>query len=193
MQANVNRNYMQNLLQIFFEYFKIGLFNIGGGLATLPFLYHVAAVHNWYNAAEIPDMLAVSQLVPGAIGVNLMCYSGMRAGFIAGALTATLSFILPAIVIIIVIQKMYDTFKKNILVQSAFCGMRPCATGLLAAAGWGLLNTSLINSSFGSITEVLKYKECILFFLFFVLMLKTDKPPAMFIAAGAVTGIVIKL
>ncbi|MDR2842889.1 MAG: chromate transporter, partial [Spirochaetaceae bacterium] len=134
-----------NYLVLVFEYLKIGIFNIGGGLATLPFIYQLAAKYNWWHTADIPEMLAVSQLVPGAMGVNLMCATGLEAGHILGAVLAVSAFILPAMVIIIVVEKAYAVFKQNKVVQNVFCGLRPAAAGLLASAGCLLLSSVLIN------------------------------------------------
>jgi chromate transporter len=183
-----------NLFLLFFEYFKIGLFSIGGGLATLPFIYRLAATYDWLAAADIPEMLAVAQLFPGGLGINLAAYIGLRAARLAGALVAPLGLITPPLIIIIVIARLYDAFKKNTVVRNVFDGLKPAAAGLLASVAWGLLRLSLLSVEYQRWYEILRIKECAIFVVLYILMLKLKKfPTAIFVVLGAAAGIVFRL
>ncbi|MDR1352307.1 MAG: chromate transporter, partial [Treponema sp.] len=116
-----------NLLVIFAEFFKIGLFAVGGGLATLPFIYKLSDTAPWLDANTIPDMLAVAQSSPGAVGVNLAVYAGYRAAGIPGGAAAALGIVAPSVIIICVIAGMLQAFKENKVVQAVFTGLRPAA------------------------------------------------------------------
>jgi chromate transporter len=179
---------------IYFEFVTIGLFSIGGGLATLPFIYRLAAKYPWFTAEQIPDMFAVAQIVPGAIGVNLGAYAGLRAAGIAGAFIAAIGLITGPVIIIIIIARLYGGFKKNLIVRSIFEGLRPAAAGLLAAAGYGILKLALCRTEADAWYEILKPRECLLFILFYFLLLKFRKLSALFfIVVGALTGVVFQL
>jgi chromate transporter len=139
-------------------------------------------------------MFAVAQIVPGAIGVNLGAYVGLRAAGIAGAFVAAIGLISGPVVIIIVIARLYESFKKNHIVQSVFDGLRPAAAGLLAAAGYSILRFSLFLPNADVWYKIFKPRECILFIIFYILFAKFKRISALFfIAAGALTGIVFQL
>ncbi|MDR1363165.1 MAG: chromate transporter [Spirochaetaceae bacterium] len=183
-----------NILILYFEFVAIGLFSIGGGLSTLPFIYRLADKYAWLDAVDIPDMLAVAQLIPGAIGVNLGAYTGIRAAGVAGAFITALGLITGPVIIIIVIARLYDGFKRNRIAQSVFEGLRPAAAGLLAAAGYGMLNYSLFQAGAAVWYKFLKPRECVLFIIFYILLVKLKKLSALFfIAAGAIAGIALQL
>ena len=180
-------------LRLFFEFFKIGLFAVGGGLATLPFLGRLAAGSAWLAAAEIPAMLAIAQLLPGAIGVNLASQTGARIS-ILGSYIALLGLITPQIAIITLISRLSSTFKKSALVERAYNGLFPAAAGLLAAAGFELLKAALYNDAAENSLSAFRFRETALFLAFFILIRLLKKlHPIVFIAAGAALGIALKL
>ena len=124
-----------NFLTLFFEFFKTGLFAVGGGMATLPFLYDMAGRHpEWFTAAEVADMLAVSESTPGPIGINMATYVGFTAGGVPGAVIATLGEVTPSIIVILIVAAMLKRFRDSRLVANAFYGLRPASTGLIGAA-----------------------------------------------------------
>ena len=112
-------------LQLFYEFFKTGLFAIGGGLATLPFLYDMADKYPWFTRTDLANMIAVSESTPGPIGVNMATYVGFTTGGILGSIIATCGLVLPSLIIIIIIAKFLESFQDNRFVQSAFYGLRP--------------------------------------------------------------------
>jgi chromate transporter len=177
---------------LYLEFVFVGLFSIGGGLSTLPFVYRLADKYAWFNVSGIPDMLAVTQFVPGAIGVNFGAYTGFRVAGIAGAVFAVAGLLSGPIAIIIVIARYYEAFKKNRIAQDVFEGLRPAAAGLLAAAGYGIIKLALCRADTAGFT--LKPRECVIFAVFYILMARFKKlSAAVFIAAGAAAGIILKL
>ena len=117
-------------LQLFFEFFKAGLFAVGGGMATIPFLYDISDKTGWFTHAQLTDMIAISESTPGPIGVNMATYVGFTSAGIPGSVIATLGLITPSIIVILIIAGFYNAFKNNKYVQSAFYGLRPASTGL---------------------------------------------------------------
>ena len=133
------------LLRLYWEFFKAGLFAVGGGMATLPFLYSMSEKTAWFTTAQLADMIAVSESTPGPIGVNMATYVGFTTAGIPGALIATLGLATPCVVIILIIASVLDAFRKNKYVDAAFYGLRPCSVGLIAAAGMLVVKISLFD------------------------------------------------
>jgi chromate transporter len=180
------------LLILYAEFFKIGLFAIGGGLATLPFLYNLAETYPWLGAGMIPDMLAVAQSSPGAIGVNLGIYTGFRSAGIVGGIVAALGLITPSIIIIVIVAGMLKAFKENKYVQAVFQGLRPAAAGLLCAACIPALSTALWKGEAASWYQHIRVPELALFTVLFLLIRKIKIHPVFYIAGAGVVGILLK-
>lgn len=126
---------MMIYLKLFLEFFHIGLFSFGGGYATLPFLYHIADVQKWYTAKQLSDMIAISSVTPGPVGVNVATFAGFTTSGILGALIATTSVVLPSLIIVIVISKLLEQFRHNKYIKSVIYTLKPAGCGLLAAVG----------------------------------------------------------
>ena len=124
------------LLQLFIEFFKIGLFAVGGGMATIPFLQELSQRTGWFSERFITDMIAISESTPGPIGINMATYVGFNLSGVAGGIVATLGTIIPAIVIITLVSKSLEKFSGNKYVDYMFYGLRPAVTGPIAAAGF---------------------------------------------------------
>jgi len=122
-------------LKLFLEFFHIGLFSFGGGYATLPFLYHIADVQKWYSTKQLSDMIALSSVTPGPVGVNVATFAGFTTAGIEGAFIATFSVILPSLIIVLIVSKLLKKFKENKYVQSVIYTLKPAGCGLLAAVG----------------------------------------------------------
>ena len=140
-------------LQLFYEFFKTGLFAIGGGMATLPFLYDMAGRTGWFTAAQIADMLAVSESTPGPIGVNMATYVGYVTAGIPGGVIATLGLVTPSIIVIMIVAAILKSFRNNRYVSSAFYGLRAASTGLIAASGLSVMAGALL------VTEALQLES----------------------------------
>lgn len=193
-------------LQLFWEFFKTGLFAIGGGVATIPFLRDMADKTGWFTQEELTNMIAVGESTPGPIGVNMATYVGYITGSaqggipqaILGAVVATVGLVTPSIIIILIIASILKSFQNNRYVEHAFYGLRPASTGLIAAAFIGVVLTTLFYT--GSLTELptaVNWKGIILAVVLFVLtnFVKPTKKlhPIVFIGASAVVGIVLKM
>ncbi len=134
-------------LRLFWEFLKTGLFAVGGGMATIPFLYDLSDATGWFTHNDLANMIAVGESTPGPIGVNMATYVGYISGMgeygvpgaILGAIVATLGLITPSVIIIIIIAMALKNFRDNKYVNNAFYGLRPASTGLIAAAGLSVL------------------------------------------------------
>lgn len=182
-------------LQLTYEFFKIGLFAIGGGMATLPFLMDLTTRYDWYTATELTNMVAISQSTPGPIGINMATYAGYNAAGISGAIVATLALVAPALVIIMIIAKFLENFSENPVVKSAFYGIRPAVAALIGYAVWELLKISMIVTDSSGV-ERIDFLSLGLCLLLFVLM-QPEKlkrlHPLVWIIVGAILGIALKL
>ncbi len=195
---------MMIYLRLFYEFFKTGLFAIGGGMATIPFLYDISDKTNWFTHNDLANMIAVSESTPGPIGVNMATYvgfiSGMKnsgiLGAICGAITATLGLITPCVIIILIIALMLKSFRDSKYVNSAFYGLRPASTGLIGAAGLSVLFANLFLNETVSFST-LNIKGVILavvLWIFTNVIKKTKKwHPIVFILISAVAGIVFSM
>ena len=137
--------YFLTLLRLFYEFAKVGLFAIGGGLATLPFLYDMADTIGWFTAADVANMIAVSESTPGALGINMATYAGYITAGVPGGIVATLGLISPSILVILIIARMLGKFKDSPLVQKGLYGLRPASVALVAAAGVSVAEVTLVS------------------------------------------------
>ena len=183
------------LLQLYIEFAKIGLFSIGGGLATLPFLYDISDRTMWFTHADIVNMIAISESTPGAIGINMATYAGYTTAGIIGGIVATLGLITPAIIVIYIIARMLNKFMGNKYIENAFYGLRPASIALIAAAGISVMKVSMLNldkyAQTNNALDIFSFKAIILVIVLYFLQKKFNKVhPVAFIALSAVVGIV---
>lgn len=125
------------------EFFKIGLFAVGGGLVTVPFLFDLAEQYHWFSVQELADMIAVSQSTPGPIGINMATYAGYQAAGCGGGLVATLAEVLPSMIIIYLIARMLHKWHENQYIQKILAGIRPAVMALILFAGWDLAKVTI--------------------------------------------------
>lgn len=175
---------------LFFEFFKIGLFAVGGGLATIPFLYILTDKYTWFTKEILGDMIAIAESTPGPVGVNMATYAGINTAGIPGGIVATLGLVFPSIVIIILVAKIFQKFKDNIYVKHAFSGIRPAVTGMIASAGVGILLLAIFGDSSWKTLNFfnLSIKAVILFVITLVITNKIKIHPVFFILAGGIIG-----
>ena len=187
-------------LRLFWEFFKVGLFSVGGGLATLPFLYSLGAKTGWFSTADVANMLAVSESTPGPIGVNMATYVGFDCGGVLGGVVATLGLVTPSVIVIVLIAMALQAFRTNKYVDAAFYTLHPASTGLIAAAGWSVFVLVLVNldgyrASY-HFADLFQWKNLLLFAVIWVLtnLVKPLKKlhPVVFLALAAVVGIVFR-
>ncbi len=189
-------------LRLFCEFFKVGLFSIGGGLATIPFLTDISERTGWFTGQELANMIAIAESTPGPLGVNMATYVGFETAGIPGGVIATLGLVAPAIVIITLIAGFLKKFRASKTVDAVFYGIRPASTALIAAALAEVVSIALMfhrsaDPQTGAVTTRLFYWPAILLaaVLFAALQWKPLKKlhPIVFIAIAAVAGVVFKL
>ena len=183
-------------LQLFFEFARVGLFAVGGGLATIPFLQDMGARTGWFTNADLTTMIAVSESTPGPMGVNMATYVGFQTAGVPGAVTATLGLIAPSIIVIVVIAGFLEKFRRSKTVDAVFYGLRPASTALIAVAG---LNVALsVFFALGGVTEHTLtpiWPVIILAAVIFVCQRYTPLKklhPVAFIAAAALAGVIFQ-
>lgn len=185
-------------LRLFYEFFKTGLFAVGGGMATLPFLSAMGERTGWFTQAQLTDMIAVSESTPGPIGVNMATYVGWQSAGIPGGIVATLGLITPSVIIILIIAAFLKSFRDNAYVERVFYGIRPASTGLVAAAGVSVMLLCLFDVEdwkiSGELTRLVSVKALVLFAAVWALtnLVKPVKNlhPVIFVALSAAAGIV---
>lgn len=190
---------MMLYLRLFYEFFKTGLFAVGGGMATLPFLYSMSDSTGWFTHAQLADMIAVSESTPGPIGVNMATYVGFSTAGIPGAVIATLGLVAPSVIIILIIARVLQAFRQNQYVDAAFYGLRPCSVGLIAAAGVLVIKIAMFNfdlySQTGNIIDVFNFRALVLaaVLIVFTRYVKATKKlhPVFFILASAAVGVLL--
>ena len=177
-----------------YEFFKIGLFSIGGGMATLPFLMDLTGKYDWFTASELANMVAISESTPGPVGINMATYAGYNAAGVPGAVVATLSLTAPALIIIVIIAKFLENFSENPTVKAVFYGIRPTVAALIGYAVWELLKIALITTTGGaSHINLTNLFICGGAFLLLQIKQLSKLHPLIWIRAGAAAGILFKM
>lgn len=196
------------LLRLFWEFFKTGLFAVGGGMATVPFLQDISTKTGWYTSGQLADMIAVSESTPGPLGVNMATYVGYTVGSqqlggvgmgVVGAIVSTLGLIFPSIVVILIIGYFLKRFRDSKLVDSALYGLRPASVALISAAGVDIVLFAILRVD--SIYEIgkasLSWKAAVLALAVFAgtnLVPKLKKiHPIWFIFFSAIAGILLHM
>ena len=192
---------MMLYLKLFWEFFQTGLFAVGGGMATIPFLYDISDKTGWYTHQDLANMIAVGESTPGPIGVNMATYVGFITGLgeggipeaILGAVVATMGLVLPSLLVILIVAAILKAFRESKYVNRAFYGLRPASTGLIAAAGLSVAVSNLLDLQ----TLSLNYKGLILAVVLWLLtntVKKTKKlHPIVFIGFSALVGILFSM
>lgn len=190
-------------IEMFFRFFFVGLFSIGGGLATLPFLTSMGETTGWFTQTDISNMVAISESTPGPLGVNMATYIGYQIGSqqggffgILGTLIAPLGLVTPSVIIILIISKILMKFRNSKYVEFAFYGLRAASVGLIASACLGVAKIAFLNLD-ATGNELLSYiniKNIILSVTIFICVSKFKKiHPIFFILVAAVIGIIFQM
>ena len=169
-------------LNLFYEFFKIGLFSFGGGYATIPFLYHISQSYGWFSPDDLERMIAVASVTPGPVGINMATYTGLQTSGIGGALFATTAIAIPALIIVIVVSRVLEKFKDNFYVKSIVYGLKPASCALLAYVAINMLLSNLINIF-----------AIILFVIFLIISFFTKKDPLFYLFSTGLVGLILKL
>lgn len=193
------------IIEMFIRFFFVGLFSVGGGLATLPFLTDMGETTGWFTQMDISNMVAISESTPGPLGVNMATYIGYQvvSGYgmgmgILGSITATAGLVAPSVIVILIISRVLMKFRDSKYVEYTFYGLRAASVGLIAAACLGVAKIAYYNSEImaetGEFFMAVDYKSIILSVLIFIGVTKFKKiHPIAFIAFAAVVGIIFKM
>lgn len=176
------------LIELFLTFFKIGLFAVGGGLATLPFLYELANSNTWISVEDISNLVAISESTPGPLGINMATYVGFLKSGVVGAVIASVGLVVPSIIIIVIIARFLDKFKDSRIVQDVFYGLRAASCALIAVAGIGVAKLAF----FGEKLTDFFWQGAILAVILYIAIKKLKWHPIVFIAISALIGIVFK-
>ena len=166
-------------IHLFWEFFKIGVFSFGGGYATIPFLYHISQVYNWYSLDELTQMVAVASITPGPVGINVATYAGLKSAGILGSALATISEMLPSLFLVIIVSKLLKKFSDNFYIRAIIETLKPISCGLLTAVAIGLLKP-----------EIKDIKAMILLAALLLLSWKSKKDPLFYILIAAFIGVI---
>lgn len=169
-------------MTLFYEFFRIGLFAIGGGMVTIPFLFDLTKKFDWFTAEELTNMIAVSQSTPGPVGVNMATYAGFQAAGVSGGLLATLGLVLPSIIIVIAVSKLLRRCSENMLVCEIMATIRPAVVALILQAGYELFRLSVKDIYAGAFAAA-----------FFLMVYFYKKSPIFYIILSAGLGIILEL
>ena len=173
-------------LRLFWEFFKTGLFALGGGMATVPFLFDIGARTGWFTASELADMIAISESTPGPIGVNMATYVGFRSAGVLGGIVATIGLVTPSVIIILIVAKILSRFRNNPIVDTVFKYLRPAVIGLIMFALWQLVPLTFL----GADRNILILPVLAFAVLLFCLLKFKKVHPIVWIGVGAVFGII---
>ena len=184
---------INTLVTVVIEFFKTGLFAVGGGLATIPFLQDMAVKYGWFDLTTLSTMIAVSESTPGPIGINMATYVGYITLGPVGGIISTLALVAPSIIVILIIAGTLEKFKESKTVKQVFNGIRPFVVGLIVAACLDLFLTTLFNLELGFSLEMFSWLSIIIFGIMLFVYNKFKINPILVIVAGAVIGIVLGL
>ena len=184
-------------IRLFFEFCKVGLFSVGGGLATIPFLTDMGNRTGWFTSGQMADMIAISESTPGPLGINMATYVGFTSGGVLGGIVATLGLVFPAIVIILIIARFLQAFRQSKIVDAVFYGLRAASVALITSAMLQVARIALMNHPMADGTTQLFYWPAILLAAAVFACVKYTPlkklHPILFIAFSAVIGVVFSL
>ena len=179
-------------LLLFLEFFQTGLFAVGGGYATLPFIQKMMERYpDWFGTLRLADITAISEATPGPVGVNAATFAGYSAGGILGALVASFALVLPSFIIVSLVTRALEKHREDRLIVELFSALRPAVTGLIAAAAWSVISAALFTGSVvDGFWQAIDWKNLILYAvllgLLFVPKVKKLHPVFFFLAGGVV-------
>ena len=182
-------------LTLFYEFLKTGLFSVGGGLATIPFLRAIGLETGWFSEADLANMIAISESTPGPLGVNMATYVGFESGGILGAIVATVGLITPSVIVILIIARFLQKFRHSKAVESVFYGLRPASVALITAAGIGVATVAFSHQVPESSMNQPHIPSILLAAAVYVAMTYTPMKkwhPVAFIGISALVGIVFQ-
>lgn len=183
---------MKLLIILLLEFFKIGMLAIGGGYAILPFLYQLSSIYHWFAPKDLAQMLAIANIVPGPVGVNLAALVGFKADGFIGALISIVGIMIPSFIFVFIVSKLLKEFEGNKFVKSIFYMLKPVSCGMIAAVGFKLLKDTMFINAKISLASI-DWCALILLLLLIMLSLKKERSPLFYLAIAAFAGIMIHI
>ena len=185
-------------LLLFFEFFQTGLFTVGGGYATLPFIQKMMERYpTWFGTLHLADIAAIAEATPGPVGVNAATFAGYSAAGIPGAFLATFALVLPSFIIVSLIARALEKYRQSPLVCNLFSTLRPAVTGLIAAAAWSVIQAALLNGALASgFWQTFDWRNAALFAVLLGLLFVPkvrNLHPVFFFLAGGIAGALMGL
>ena len=176
---------MNNLLLLFIEFFKTGLFTFGGGWASLPFLYAMVDNYNWFSSEQLTNLIAISAITPGPVGLNMSTFAGFITEGLFGAIISTLALVLPMIVISCIVFNLFKKLSNNKYVKSILYLLRPASVALICSVGIKLLFDLIIFKQ--------DFHGLILLFILFIMTFHFSRNPIIYLLVGAITGLLFNV
>ncbi len=176
---------------LFFEFFKTGLFTFGGGYASLPFLYAISDTYNWFSNSELTQLIAISGITPGPIGLNMATFAGFKTLNIQGSIIASVALVLPMLIITSRVFKLYDKFSENKYVKSILYVLRPTSCALISAVGLKLFYNLVLNKQLSCAS--IDIKALFVVILLFILTFKLSRSPIIYMSIAGIFGITFYL
>ena len=175
---------------LFFEFFKVGLFTFGGGYASLPFLYHICEIYNWFSYEELTQLIAISGITPGPIGLNMATFAGFTTLGFFGAIISSIALIVPMMIITSQVFRLYKKFSENKYVKSVLYVLRPTSCALISGVALKLFyNLVLLNKlSFIDIDFMALFIVIVLFLLTF----KLRRDPVIYMLIAGILGVLLQ-
>ena len=169
-------------LLLFWEFIQIGLFAVGGGLVTVPFLFDLAEKYPWFTTKELTDMIAISQSTPGPVGINMATFAGFEVAGITGSMIATISEVLPSMIVVYFIAKMLSKWHENIYVNKVLTAVRPAVLALILFAGWDIAKETIID-----------YKSVLILLILLTAMRLYKTSAIFYIIIAAIIGVAFRI
>lgn len=173
---------------LFFEFIKVGLFTYGGGYASLPFLYELVDNYNWFTHEQLTQLIAISGITPGPIGLNMATFSGFQTLGLIGALVSSFGLVLPMIIITSQVFRLYRKFCQSKLVKSILYVLRPTSCALITGVGLKLFYNLVLNNNIKLMT--LDYRALFVVLLLFILTFKLKRDPIIYMALAGLLGVI---
>lgn len=180
------------LLELFWSFFQVGLFSIGGGYAALPLIQNqIVDINAWLTLTEFADVITISQMTPGPIAINAATFVGLRLGGLAGAIVATFGCVTPSLIIVLILAMIYFKYRSLSLMQGILYGLRPAVVALIGSAGLSLLiltfwGSRQITANLGDLNLI-----AIVIFIASLVVLRVKKVDPILVMSGAgVAGLI---
>ncbi|MBR5430208.1 MAG: chromate transporter [Firmicutes bacterium] len=180
-------------LLLAWEYFKIGLFMIGGGLAALPLLFQLTDKYDWFTVSQLTDMVAISESTPGPLAINMATYSGYTTAGVAGAAVATVAILLPSVLVSLLLCRVLARVSGQGWLEDLFRGLRPAVAGLIAAVSYTLLELAVAADGEAGFVSGVNWTAAVLFLVLLAGVFRFKKHPIVYIGIGAAAGILLGL